>query len=65
MKFTDLSLRIEKKELEHDRRFDDLERQNQLLTAKILLMENEKIMKENELSIKVIIDWPQKLSFYF
>merc|ERR1711892_1490243 len=48
----DLSFRIEKKEIEQDRRFDDLERQNQLLTAKILLMENEKIMKENDFNIK-------------
>ena len=44
----DLSLRIEKKELEHERRLDDVERQNQLLTAKILLMENEKIMNQND-----------------
>ena len=41
----DLSLRIEKRENEVGKKLDDLQRQNRLLMAKMLLMENEKILQ--------------------
>jgi len=49
----DLSLRIEKRENEIGKKFDDLQRQNRLLMAKILLMENEKILQDsNEIQVQ-------------
>ena len=50
---SDLSLRIEKRENEIGKKFDDLQRQNRLLMAKILLMENEKILQDsNEIQVQ-------------
>ena len=49
----DLSLRIDKRENEIGKKFDDLQRQNRLLMAKILLMENEKILQDsNEIQVQ-------------
>ena len=49
----DLSLRIEKRENEIGKKFNDLQRQNRLLMAKILLMENEKILQDsNEIQVQ-------------
>ena len=49
----DLSLRIEKRENEIGKKFDDLQRQNRLLMAKILLMENEKILQDSNEIVQV------------
>ena len=49
----DLSLRIEKRENEIGKKFDDLQRQNRLLMAKILLMENEKILQDSKEIVQV------------